>query len=306
MINKRGQEETMVNYCRRVKHLLNEMSLACTGHKPMYEREHLLKFIKDAHDAFPEQCRRGRQDLEKRLQPITNCFNDPLYLQKWIRKAEAKCEQWGNFNAITVGTFLKREGVHKKPDGKKMNWNRTLLDYAAEDLEPLLNALCGKACDVFEMDLKQGFRDILDEVEHTLKFNLGPSQIKTFSEFFENIQLQAKDIEAQVHAVQRRLKQGFVDLTNDVLSLQTRNSPFRRAMKTTYAAVIAAHPPKSGKAGIHNSRRAAFKLAVTSQTTGPYIAIKSYINAGEDSAAGNGRGAPGLIMTFGKWWAVMV
>ena len=82
------------------------------------------------------------------------------------------------------------------------------------------------------MDLKQGFRDILDQVEHNLKFDLEPSQIKSFNEFFENIQLQTKDIEAQVRSVQRRLRQGFIDLSNDVLSLETRNSPFRRAMRT--------------------------------------------------------------------------
>jgi hypothetical protein len=42
----------MVNYYRLVKYLLNEISLACTGFKPMYERDHLLKFIREAHEAL--------------------------------------------------------------------------------------------------------------------------------------------------------------------------------------------------------------------------------------------------------------
>jgi hypothetical protein len=68
-----------------------------------------------------------------------------------------------------------------------MNWTRTLLDY---DRRPgaLLSDLCGKGCRDFSADLTQAFRDQMDKVEHNLKFSLDPSQIKMFSEFFENIQ----------------------------------------------------------------------------------------------------------------------
>jgi hypothetical protein len=122
----------------------------------------------------------------------------------------------------------------------------------------------------------QAFRDQMDEVVHNLKFSLDPLQITMFSEFFENIQLRTKLIEAQVQVITYKMKESFHKLSHEIVSLETRNSPFRRAIDATYAPVMAAHPPKSGKVGIHNSRRMAFKQAVTSKTKGPYMAIKTH------------------------------
>jgi hypothetical protein len=101
----------MVYYYTLVKHLLNEISLVCTGFKPMYERDHLTKSIREAHEALPTQCCHQRQEVNICLQPITECLNSPL--KEWFRKAEARCEQWGNFNANSYVNFLKRQGIHK-------------------------------------------------------------------------------------------------------------------------------------------------------------------------------------------------
>ena len=44
------------------------------------------------------------------------------------------------------------------------------------------------------------------------------------------------------------------------------------------------HSPSSGKAGIHNSRRTAFKKAVTDKASGPYMAMENYIRVEANKA----------------------
>jgi hypothetical protein len=83
--------------------------------------------------------------------------------------------------------------------------------------------------------------------------------------------VQTKLIEAQVQVITHKMKESLHKLSHEIVSLETRNSPFRRAMNATYASVMAAHPPKSGKAEIHNSRRTAFKQAVTSKIRNFYV-----------------------------------
>lgn len=48
-------------------------------------------------------------------------------------------------------------------------------------------------------------------------------------------------------------------------------------MDEIYISVMDEHSPSSDKAGIHNSRRTAFKKAVTDKASGPYMAIENYI-----------------------------
>ena len=294
LVKKRGQEQSMMNYYRLVKHLLNEMSLACTGFKPMYKRDHLLKFVQDTHESLPDQCRQRRQDFTKKLQPVLDIFNNSM--KEWIRKAERHCDRWGNYNANSYWTFLKREGVHKRPTKNKEDWSRTLLDIATDDLEPLLNALCSKGCSSFAAELVYALHEKMDDMERELRFNLDQTSIKLFSEFFDNVQLHNKEIEALVRTVVRKLKDGFLyvstcitrtrelltkqrKLSHESTSLETKGSPFRKYMKHTYASVMQAYPPKTGKSGIHNHRRAMFKKAIADQASGPYIAIKSHIEA---------------------------
>ncbi|KAH7083166.1 hypothetical protein BKA63DRAFT_404183 [Paraphoma chrysanthemicola] len=275
LIRKRGQEQSMINYYRQVKHLLNEMSLACTGFKPMYKRDHLLKFIHDTRDSFPDQCRRHRQTFTNWLQPVLDIFGSSM--KDWLRKAERTCDKWGNYNANSYWTFLKREGVHKRPTKNKEDWSITLLDYAMEDLEPLLNALCTKGCSTFATELIHGFHEKMDDMDRDLRYNLDPTSIKLFSEFFDNIQLQNKAIEDPVRTVVGALKDGLLEMSHQATSLKGKGSPFGRYMKQTYTAVMQAHPPRTGKAGIHNNRRAMFKNAVIDQASGPYLAVKQHI-----------------------------
>jgi len=208
LVKKRGQDQTMVNYYRCVKHLLNEMSLACTGFKPMYKRDHLLKFVQQAHESFPDQCRLHRQGFTTKLQPVLDVFNSSM--KEWIRKAESKCDKWGNYNGNSYWAFLKREGVHKRPHNKKEDWSRTLLDIATAELDPLLNNLCVKGCGSFGNELVQAFHEKMDDMERELRFNLDQTSIKLFSEFFDNVQLENKAIEALVRTVVSKLKDGFL------------------------------------------------------------------------------------------------
>ncbi|KAH7093120.1 hypothetical protein FB567DRAFT_432971 [Paraphoma chrysanthemicola] len=275
LIRKRGQEQSMINYYRQVKHLLNEMSLACTGFKPMYKRDHLLKFIHDTHDSFPDQCRRHRETYMKCLQPVLDIFGSSM--KEWLRKAERTCDKWGNYNANSYWTFLKREGVHKRPTKNKEDWSRTLLEYAIEDLEPLLNALCTKGCSTFATELIHAFHEKMDDMDRDLRYNLDQTSIKLFSEFFDNIQLQNKAIEDLVRTVVGNLKDGLLKMSHQATSLKGKGSPFGRYMKQTYIAVMQAYPPRTGKAGVHNNRRAMFKNAVIDQASGPYLAVKQHI-----------------------------
>jgi len=48
-------------------------------------------------------------------------------------------------------------------------------------------------------------------------------------------------------------------------------------MKNAYTSVMQAYPPRTGKAGIHNNRRAMFKKLVGDQASGPYMAMKLHI-----------------------------
>ncbi|KAF2036583.1 hypothetical protein EK21DRAFT_95836 [Setomelanomma holmii] len=252
LVKKCGEKQSMINYYRQVKHLLNEMSLACTRFKPMYKRDHLLKFIQDTHDSFPDQCRRHRATFSRWLQPVLDASNTSL--KDWLRKAEKSCEKWSHYNANSYWTFLKREGVHKRPTKNKEDWSRTLLDYGMDDLEPLLTALCSTGCSSYATELIQAFHEKMDDWI-------------LFSEFFDNMQLQNNAIEDHVRAM----------LSHQATSLKVKGSPFGRYMKETYISVMKAHPPRTGKAGIHNNRRAMFKNAIIDQASGPYLAIKQHI-----------------------------
>jgi hypothetical protein len=208
LVKKRGQKESMVNYYRLVKHLLSDMSLACAGFKPMCNRNHLIKFIQDAHEGLPDQCRRHRQKFTQQLQPVLDVFSKSM--EGWLRRAEKACDRFGNYNANSYLTFLKRQGIHKRPYQKRENWNRILLDYATADVESLLSDLCSNGCSTFANDLIQAFHDHMDDMERELRLNLDQIQISLFSEFFENIQLQNKGLEALVRSVVWTLKEGFL------------------------------------------------------------------------------------------------
>ncbi|KAH3943084.1 hypothetical protein HBI56_100790 [Parastagonospora nodorum] len=275
LVNKRGQEQSIVNYYRLVKHLLNEMSLACTGFKPMCNRNSLIRFIQEAHESLPDLCRQHRLGFTKLLEPVLEVFSKSM--QEWLRKAESKCEKFGNYNANSYGTFLKRHGVHKRPNQKKENWNLTLLDFALGELEPLLTILCSQGCNTFANDLMQAFHNQMDDLERELRFKLDQTQIKLFGEFFENLQLQNKQLEVLVRSAVRTLKEGLLKVGHEVTSLEAKGNPFLRHMKHTYTSIMEQYPPKSGKPAVHINRRTMFKKAVTDPVSGPYQAIKTHI-----------------------------
>jgi hypothetical protein len=181
-----------VYYYRCIKHLLNEMSLASTGFKPMYKCDNLLKVVRDAHETFPEIGHQHRQGFAMLLQPTLGTFNTSL--KDWQRKAGIKCDNWGTYNGNSDYTFLKRKGVHKRISNATENWSRTLLDILTDELDPLWNAICGKGCSAFSTDLIQAFREHMVDMERKLRFNLDQTQIKSFQEFFENMQLQIKEL----------------------------------------------------------------------------------------------------------------
>lgn len=208
MVNKRGQEQSMTNYYRLVKHLLNEMSLAYTDFKPMYRRDHLLTFIEEVRKTVPEQGRAHRHGFIAKLQPINDLSNTSM--KEWIRRAKGRCDKCGSYNGISHWAYLKCDGVHKRPHGKMEDWSRTLSDIATTDLEPLLITLCVQGCDTFGADLVYALQETMEKMERDIRSNLDPTSIKLFSEFLENLQLDNKAIGVLVRKVVGTLKDGFL------------------------------------------------------------------------------------------------
>jgi hypothetical protein len=99
--------------------------------------------------------------------------------------------------------------VYKHLSIPKENWSRTLLDIATPELDPLLIAICSKSCSAFAADLTQAFHERTDDMKRELRFNLDQTQIKSFREFFENMQL-------QVRRFARKLKDGLVYVHNSL------------------------------------------------------------------------------------------
>jgi len=203
MVKKRGQDKSMANYYRLVQLLVKEMTLACTNFKPMYKRKKLIKLAKTAQEDVSELCCKQLQGVSQLFAPMLEKFNESI--DEWNLRAEKACDKWGNYNAASYWAFLRHHGRHKRPTKGPEDWNKTLVEYATEDLEPLIDAIHDEGCSSLEADLIQALHEKMDNLERELRLNLDQTHAK-YNEFFASMQLLNKVMESHVQGVMSKLQ----------------------------------------------------------------------------------------------------
>jgi hypothetical protein len=203
----RGKEEYLTNRHRLVMHLFNEASDACRGFKQMSKRNVLQQFLQDAHQSLPEQCQRHYDNFSTHLQPVLKVFTS--LTESWITKGLDQGGVWSKYNANSYWTFLKKNGVHRRPNVKPEQWTRSLLAIAKRDLSLPLNDLVTARYSAFKLELLEVFCDKIDEMKRELRRNLAPSELDAFRNFFDNVQLLKKEFEAVVNAIMQDFGEGI-------------------------------------------------------------------------------------------------
>jgi hypothetical protein len=86
----------------------------------------------------------------------------------------------------------------------------TLLNFATKDHEGPLDELRSKGCSSFATELSPALLERLDDMERELRLRIGLDELTRFREVFDSVQLQIKQLEAQVCTVVKHIKDGIL------------------------------------------------------------------------------------------------
>jgi len=115
------------------------------------------------------------------------------------------------YNANSYWTFIRKDGTHKRPGKKDLEyWDRILLNIARNEIDALLVELCIEGISTFATELVFVIREQIEDMERDIKAHLVATEIEEFREFLDNISLQKDLLEALVVETISKIKEGIM------------------------------------------------------------------------------------------------